>query len=66
MVKTGGRLIKDARYYCLLLAESEADFGANRDWRRKKCLRNRFEKPNFGLWDFPATAEKGHAVQKPG
>ena len=29
----------------------------------KKCLRNRFEKPNLGLWDFPATAEKGHAVQ---
>ena len=25
---------------------------------KEKCLRNGFEKPNFGLWYFPAAAEK--------
>ena len=25
---------------------------------RHECLRNGFEKNNFGLWDFPATTEK--------
>jgi hypothetical protein len=51
-----GHVAKD--YGAPIASRSEADFGANRDWRRKKYLRNGFEKPNLGLWDFPATAEK--------
>jgi hypothetical protein len=40
LVKTGGRLVKHARYYWLLLAESQS--GRRRELR-EGCLRNRFE-----------------------
>jgi hypothetical protein len=39
-------------------AEDRNRFRCQSRREKEKCLRKGFAKPNFGLWDFPAAAEK--------
>ena len=41
-----------------LLAAKWCRFRCQSRLEKKTCLRNGFEKPNFGPWDFQVTAEK--------